>query len=187
MPSPQTHGRSKAAMSLTSFADIPPSTRHRNNLSTSVRRRKSSRLASSRFAAVSQGEAAMDTQSSNVQFMAADLVSMMQPESWTQGDTQSQRPTGVPSDSRPVIPIPLASKNALLGLAMASDGEHHQRPSLSQEMFERLQGESQRLRSEAHRLARSTPNEEGGEDRILCQCGSTKEDGEMVIVTALAV
>lgn len=108
------------------------------------------------------------TQSSNIPGFKERMMQMGLPESLTQGDTQT--PAMSQSQSQAAAP-----KQALL-----RNGKASTRPSLSEHRAGQLHEFQQRLRSTALKLAKSENGKQKAADIILCQCGSSKERGDMV-------
>lgn len=122
---------------------------------------------------LSQFEKFSVSQSSNVPEMRGSLKDMMQPEYFTQGDTQTQGPFELPPPS-PTYSMAHASRRS--DLVICSPRSNASPPA------SRLQGKcEQQLRSDVRRRPQNNDqNANNATESISCQCGYDKEEADMV-------
>ncbi len=119
---------------------------------------------------LSQFDDTFSTQSSNVPQMRKRLRSMMQPENFTQGDTQTQAmsptlPNGRDETTTPGPPLPPSSGQA----------------ALSQSVVKVLEQSKRELRQKAHTSLQAKRSDQTNKDHlILCECGYHETEGDMV-------
>ncbi|KAK5677100.1 hypothetical protein LTS10_010289 [Elasticomyces elasticus] len=125
-------------------------------------------------------EDSINTQSGVTMKMKSAVGDMMQPQSITQGDTQTQHTIHPPppafnvsteSPGRTTVSPP----KSIMTPAVSSD-----RPMLSPTKAHRLAAERPRLQQQALDMVKQAGRRPKDNDTTLCQCGYEKEEDEMV-------
>ena len=135
-------------------------------------------IVKSKQAQLSQLSEGFNTQSSNIPEMKYALKAMMQPEHITQGDTQTQWfPPPSRKESNNVPDFGDESPSTVTERLSLVKGN---KPALSQSVAKNLESVRSDLRKNALKLANQGGSKKKPSDVILCQCGCSKEEGDMV-------
>ncbi|KAK5131638.1 hypothetical protein LTR08_000765 [Meristemomyces frigidus] len=133
------------------------------------------------FSFPSQLDDSLNTQSSNVQDMRYLLQGMMLPERISQGDTQTQNPVQRPP---PPTETTTSPNRSTISPSKTAEPTVSDKAVLSPTKIIELQRNMQKLHHHARELAKQASRKpKKGEDIVLCQCGHSEEEGEMIECT----
>lgn len=115
----------------------------------------------------------------NVAEMRAAFPAMMQPEEFTQGDTQTQEPF---HQHHPAASETTASPSraAASPTAKSDYDMETSRPNLELSQATTARLEQERIGRRPRTRSRSKPAQRKSQDAVACQCGCTEEDDDMV-------
>ena len=128
----------------------------------------------------SQMDESLNTQTSNIPEMKKALKTMMQPEHLTQGDTQIQIQAIPPRARSEISGSPARSNVSPSKMTELDSPVKGDKPLLSQSVAKQLESSKYTLRQRARQLAKASGSKKNNSDFVVCQCGCTDDEGDMV-------